>query len=121
MIAAAIQHCGRDIVLSLSPGPAMVEQADHLPQTELLKDKGYEILYLTDDIDEFAVRVLHEFDGKEFRSVSGGDLGLEEEAEKKSLELPVLKQVLKEYRELAAEGKGNLGTQALYTYYAKKK
>ena len=30
MIAAAIQHCGRDIVLSLSPGPAMVEQADHL-------------------------------------------------------------------------------------------
>ena len=60
-----------------------VEQADHLPQTELLKDKGYEILYLTDDIDEFAVRVLHEFDGKEFRSVSGGDLGLEEEVEKK--------------------------------------
>ena len=45
----------------------------------------------------------------------------EEEAEKKSLDLPVLKQVLKEYRELAAEGKGDLGTQALYTYYGEKK
>ena len=43
----------------------------------------------------------------------------EEEAEKKALDLPVLKQVLKEYRELAAEGKGDLGTQALYTYYEK--
>lgn len=50
------------------------------------------------------------------------DMGLaEEEAEKKSLDLPVLKQVLKEYRELAAEGKGDLGTQALYTYYGEKK
>ncbi len=60
-----------------------VEKIDHLPQTELLKDKGYEILYLTDDIDEFALRVLHAFEDKEFRSVSGGDLGLEEEAEQK--------------------------------------
>ena len=50
------------------------------------------------------------------------DMGLaEEEAEKKSLDRPVLKQVLKEDRELAAEGKGDLGTQALYTYYGEKK
>ncbi len=49
------------------------------------------------------------------------DMGLaEEEAEKKELELPVLQQVLKEYRELEKEGKGDLGTQALYTYYQKK-
>ncbi len=48
------------------------------------------------------------------------DMGLaEEEAEKKKLELPVLQQVLKEYRELEKEGKGDLGTQALYTYYQK--
>lgn len=49
------------------------------------------------------------------------DMGLaEEEAEKKGLDLPVLQQVLKEYRELEKEGKGDLGTQALYTYYQKK-
>ena len=61
-----------------------VEKIDRLPQTELVKDKGYEILYLTENVDEFALKVLHEFDGKEFKSVSAGDLGFEEtETEKK--------------------------------------
>jgi molecular chaperone HtpG len=44
------------------------EKIDRLPQTELLKDKGFEILYFTDDIDEFAIRILNDFDGKEFKS-----------------------------------------------------
>lgn len=56
-----------------------VERIDRLPQTELLKDKGFEILYFTDDIDEFAIRVMNDFDGKEFKSVSGDDLGFEED------------------------------------------
>jgi molecular chaperone HtpG len=56
-----------------------IERIDRLPQTELLKDKGYEILYFTDDIDEFAIRVMSDFDGKEFKSVSGDDLGIEED------------------------------------------
>ena len=65
-------------------GGDTVEKIDRLPQTELVKDKGYEILYLTENVDEFALKVLHEFDGKEFKSVSAGDLGFEEtEAEKK--------------------------------------
>ncbi len=55
-----------------------VEKIDKLPQTELLKDKDFEILYFTDDIDEFAIRILNDFDGKEFKSVSGDDLGFEE-------------------------------------------
>ncbi|HWP95430.1 MAG TPA: molecular chaperone HtpG [Syntrophomonadaceae bacterium] len=63
-----------------------VERIDRLPQTELLKDKGFEILYLTDDVDEFALRILHDYDDKEFQSVSSGDLGLESEEEKKSAE-----------------------------------
>lgn len=54
-----------------------VERIDRLPQTEVIKDKEYEILYFTDDIDEFAIKMLHEFDGKEFKSVSDEDLGLE--------------------------------------------
>lgn len=60
-----------------------VEKIDKLPQTELLKDKDHEILYMTDDIDEFAVQILHEFDGKEFKSVSAEDLEIEESAEEK--------------------------------------
>ena len=46
-----------------------VERIDRLPQTERIKDNGFEILYLTDDVDEFALKMLREFGGKEFRSV----------------------------------------------------
>lgn len=44
-----------------------------------MRDKGYEILYLTDDVDEFALKALHTYAEKEFKSVSGGDLGFEAE------------------------------------------
>ena len=59
-----------------------VEKIQSLPQTELLRDKGYEILYLTDNVDEFAVKVLMRHGDKEFRNVSEGDLGIDTEAEK---------------------------------------
>ena len=59
------------------------DKVNMLPQTEALKDKGYEILYLTDNVDEFALRMLMKYDDKEFRSVSADDLGLETEEEKK--------------------------------------
>jgi molecular chaperone HtpG len=49
---------------------------EKLPQTELLSDKGYEILYFTDDIDEFAIKMLMTYKEKEFKSVSSGDLGI---------------------------------------------
>ena len=58
-----------------------VEKIDRLPQTELLKDHGYEILYLTDDADEVALKMMRDFDGKEFRSAADKDLGIEETAE----------------------------------------
>ncbi|MFZ5974098.1 MAG: molecular chaperone HtpG [Bacillota bacterium] len=50
-----------------------------LPQTELVAEKGYEILYFTEDIDEFAIRMLINYKEKDFKSVSGGDLGIETE------------------------------------------
>lgn len=53
---------------------ARIEQ---LPQTELIKDKGYEILYLTDNVDEFAVKMLMNYKEKEFKNVSSDDLGIE--------------------------------------------
>lgn len=63
-----------------------IARIDALPQTELVKDKGYEILYFTDDVDEFAIQMLMEYDGKQFKSVSAGDLDLETEEEKKEAE-----------------------------------
>jgi molecular chaperone HtpG len=54
------------------------ERIDKLPQTELVSEKGYEILYFTDEIDEFAIRMLINYKEKEFKSVSSGDLGIEE-------------------------------------------
>lgn len=54
-----------------------VERIEQLPQTELVKDNGFEILYLTDNIDEFAVKTLMKYKDKEFKSVSADDLGLE--------------------------------------------
>jgi molecular chaperone HtpG len=63
-----------------------VERIDKLPQTELVADKGYEILYFTDDVDEFAIRMLMNYKEKEFKSVSDSDLGLESEEEKKQAE-----------------------------------
>lgn len=63
-----------------------IERIDRLPQAELVRDKGFEILYLTDDVDEFALRILHEYEGKEFKSISSGDLGLESDEEKKAAE-----------------------------------
>ncbi len=63
-----------------------VVRIEMLPQTELLIDKGMEMLYLTDDVDEFALKVLMNYDGKEFKNISSDNLGLETEEEKKQAE-----------------------------------
>lgn len=55
-----------------------VERLARLPQTERVREHGYEVLYMTDDVDEFALRMLFNWQDKEFRSVSGGDLGLDD-------------------------------------------
>ncbi len=57
-----------------------------LPQNEQVKAKGYEILYLIEDIDEFAVQMLYNYEGKELKSVAAGDLGLESDEEKREQE-----------------------------------
>lgn len=53
------------------------ERIEKLPQIEGVLDKGYEVLYFTDDIDEFAIKMLMNYKEKEFKSVSSGDLGIE--------------------------------------------
>ena len=56
---------------------------DALPQTELLRSKGYEILYCTEDVDEFTVQTLMTYKEKKFCSVLNDDLGIENDEEKK--------------------------------------
>ena len=69
---------------------------DHLPQTELLKDKNYEILYLTGETDEFVLQMLGKYADKEFRSIVDGELDLGDEEEKVLDEKPELMQFVKE-------------------------
>lgn len=63
-----------------------IDNIDKLPQVKKVKDKGYEILYLTDNVDEFALQVLGTFKEKKFKNISQGDLDLDSEDEKKELE-----------------------------------
>jgi len=59
------------------------ERIEMLPQLEKIKDKGYEVLYFTQDVDEFAIKVMINYDGKTFKSISDADLDLDTEEEKK--------------------------------------
>ena len=63
-----------------------IDRIEKMPQTELLLDKGYEILYFTDDIDEFAIKMLMKYKEKEFKSVSSSDLGIENNDEENKVE-----------------------------------
>ncbi len=62
-----------------------IARIDHLPQTEMVKDKGYEILYLTENVDEFAVKMLVNYNEKQFKSVSAGDLDIDTPEEKEEI------------------------------------
>lgn len=59
-----------------------IHRIDLLPQAERLKEEGFEILYFTEEIDEFAIKMLQSYDDKEFKSIASGDLGLDDEAAK---------------------------------------
>ena len=81
-----------------------VEAVDHIPQTELLKDRGMEILYFTDKADEFLSDILRSYKDKPFRSATDGDLDLPGEAEKQE-------QDEQQYKEAFAFIKEALGGQ----------
>ena len=59
------------------------EKIAKMPQMDLFKEKGYEVLYCTDEIDEFALKILQNYDDKEFKSISDKDLGFEMSDEEK--------------------------------------
>ncbi len=62
-----------------------IQKIEMLPQTETVKDKGFEILYLTEYVDEFTVKMLHEYEGKEFQNICDEKLDLNTEDEKNAL------------------------------------
>lgn len=63
-----------------------VEAIDRLPVLELLKDNNFDILYLTDEVDEFCMQSLMNYEGKDLRSVLNDDLGLPEDEKKEETE-----------------------------------
>ena len=75
------------------------DSIDALPQTELLKDRDLDVLYLFDPVDEFAIEALHEYDDKSFHSVSRGDLDLDDDT---------FKEEKKKNEDLAKDNEGLL-------------
>lgn len=63
-----------------------VDKIEMLPQCDAVKEKGYEILYLTEYVDEFALKMMNEYDGKKFINICDEELDLDSEEEKKNLE-----------------------------------
>ena len=79
-----------------------------MPQTEVVKQKGYEVFYLTDPVDEFVFQALDAQDGKPFQNVSKGDLDLVSEEEKQETE-----QAAEEGKDLLDFIKETLGDQVV--------
>ena len=93
---------------------ASVEKINALPQVEQVREKDYDILYLTDYVDEFCVTAIQDYEGKKFKNVSDENLDLESEEEKKSTEkankdnsdlLKDMGELLKEVKEVRFSNK----------------
>ena len=67
-----------------APGEA-IDRIDMLPQVEAVKSRGYEVLYLTDDVDEFALKVLGKYADKEFKNVTAEALDISTDEEKENV------------------------------------
>ena len=63
-----------------------IEAIKELPQMEKVLDKGYEVLYFTDSVDEFMAQIVHDYKEKTFKSILAGDLDIDSEEEKKEIE-----------------------------------
>ncbi len=83
-----------------------IERIELLPQCDAVKEKGYEILYLTENIDEFALKMMRDYDGKAFINVCDENLDLDTEEEKKELE-----KINTDQKELLDAIKESLGTK----------
>ena len=80
------------------------EKIAKLPQIERAKEKGVEILFFKDGVDDFVAKILTEYEGKKFKSVADADFSLDTDAEKTEL-----KEKNDKYKDLLAEIKADLG------------
>lgn len=82
------------------------DKIDMLPQVEAVKDKGFEMLYLTDDVDEFALKMLNEYEGKTFTNVCADKLDIETDEEKEQIkkENDDSKELLEKLKESIGDG-----------------
>ena len=62
------------------------EKISHLPQVEAVRDRDFDVLYMMDNVDEFMIQMMRDYDSKAFKNVAQGDLNLDSEEEKKELE-----------------------------------
>lgn len=90
-----------------------VDKIDMLPQSEAVKGKGYEILYLTDDVDEFALQMLVQYKEKTFTNICAGNLDLDDEAEKEAINKE--NEETKELRTFLKESIGDAVSEVRFT------
>lgn len=90
-----------------------VDKIDMLPQSEAVKGKGYEILYLTDDVDEFALQMLVQYKEKTFTNICAGNLDLDDEAEKEAINKE--NEDTKELRTFLKESIGDAVSEVRFT------
>ncbi len=79
----AMKEGQKDIYYAIGKDKAFVEK---LPQMDLVKSKGYDVLILADDVDEFMIQVLKKYNDHDFKSINSGDLGLIDEEESKKID-----------------------------------
>lgn len=92
-----------------------ISKIDALPQVEQVKDKEYDILYLTDYVDEFCVTAIQEYEGKKFANVESEDLGLESDEEKEEV-----KKVNEESKDLLSAMLEEIGDEVKEVKFSKK-
>lgn len=83
-----------------------VAKLEAMPHMDIFKDKGYEVFFCTDEVDEFALKILGEYDGKEFKNIGDNDLGFDisdEEKEKADKKNEDAKKVLDAVKEALGE------------------
>ena len=89
------------------------DKIDMLLQADAVKEKGFEILYCTDDVDEFALQMLREYDGKTFMNICADKLDLDTEEEKE--ELKKENEDTKELRDFMKETLGDSVSEVVFT------
>lgn len=94
-------------------GGETYDKIDRLPQVEAVKDKGYEVLYFSENIDEFVIKVLSEYEEKHFVNVCDEKLDLETESEKETIKEK--NETAKELLELMKEGLAGVVSKVRFT------